>query len=112
MGAFRHHSSESTWVWRLAVNVALDRLRSEHRRPDLVLSDRLPEPPAAVSAERLDQLYEAIARLPIDDQFIVTSRLDGSSYQELADLTGIREGTLRVRYNRIVNQLKDMLKGI
>ena len=111
MDTFKQQSSEATWVWRLAVNLALDWRRLELRRPEIVLSDSLPEPPVAEQCERLDHLYEAIARLPVDDQFIVSARLDGSSYQDLAALTGLREGTLRVRYNRIVNQLKDMLKG-
>lgn len=111
MDTFRNQCAESSWVWCLAVSVAVDSHRAEVRRPEVVLCDRLPDTAAAEESERLDHLYEAIARLPVDDQLIVSARLDGNSYQDLAALTGLKEGTLRVRYNRIVNQLKDMLKG-
>ena len=122
MDKFRKESSEATWIWHLAVNTAIDRLRREQRRPVLVLGSTLEDLetyPATswhpskegTSPRRIDDLYEAIAHLNADDQQLVNARLQDYSYEEIAKETGVSEGTLRVRYNRIVKQLRELMKG-
>ena len=111
MDSFRQESAESTWLWRIAVNTAIDQLRKKERRPDLVLYAELPETATEEKSRRVDDLYEAIAHLKAEDQMLVNARLEDRSYHDIADLTGESEVTLRVRYNRIVKQLKQKLKG-
>lgn len=111
MDNFRKESSEATWIWHLAVNTAIDKLRKEQRRPMLVLGVPLPERGTEERPRRIDDLYEAIAHLDADDQRLVNARLQDYSYEEIAKETGVGEGTLRVRYNRIVKQLRQMMKG-
>lgn len=111
MDSFRQESAESTWLWRIAVNTAIDQLRKKERRPDLVLHAELPETATEEKSRRVDDLYEAIAHLKAEDQMLVNARLEDRSYHDIADLTGESEVTLRVRYNRIVKQLKQKLKG-
>ena len=110
MGRLRREESEAAWLWHIAVNTAIDKLRFEQRRPQLVLVDTLPEQAAGDTSQRIDDLYEAIAHLPADDQLLVSSRLDGMDYRQIAQLTGRSEGSLSVRYARIVEQLKITLK--
>lgn len=111
MDTFRQESSEATWLWHLAVNTAIDYLRANQRQPQLVLGDTLPEKASEESPRRIDDLYEAIAHLPADDQMLIAARLDDRDYQHIAQQTGQNEVTLRVRYSRIVKQLRTMLKG-
>jgi RNA polymerase sigma-70 factor (ECF subfamily) len=111
LDSFREESSEATWLWRIAVNTAIDKLRAEERRPKMVLVESLPEEGTKERPQRMDDLYEAIAHLKAEDQRLVAARLEDRSYKEIAAETGENEGALRVRYNRIVNQLRKMLKG-
>ena len=111
MDTYNNKSKESTWLWHLAVNTAIDKLRASQRRPILSLGTPLPERAEEASPRRIDDLYEAIAHLSADDQMLVNARLQDYSYEEIAKETGVGEGTLRVRYNRIVKQLRQMMKG-
>ena len=111
MDTFKEKSKEATWLWHLAVNTAIDKLRASQRRPILALGVPLPERATEASPRRIDDLYEAIAHLSADDQMLVTARLEDYSYQEIAKQTGQNEGTLRVRYNRIVKQLRQLMNG-
>ena len=111
MDTYRKKSSEATWIWHIAVNTAIDKLRKEQRRPVLVVGGTLPERATEERPQRIDDLYEAIAHLSADDQMLVNARLEDYSYEEIAKETGVGEGTLRVRYNRIVKQLRQMMKG-
>ncbi|MBQ9865097.1 MAG: sigma-70 family RNA polymerase sigma factor [Bacteroidales bacterium] len=108
---FKKESSEATWIWHLAVNTAIDKLRKEQRRPVLVLGTPLPERGTEERPRRIDDLYEAIAHLNTDDQMLVNARLEDYSYEEIAKETGVSEGALRVRYNRVVKQLRQIMKG-
>ncbi len=110
MDTYRKESSEATWIWHLAVNTAIDKLRKEQRRPMLVLGAPLPERATEERPRRIDDLYEAIAHLNSDDQRLVNARLQDYSYEEIAKETGVSEGALRVRYNRIVKQLRQMME--
>ena len=111
MDGFKKESSEATWIWHLAVNTAIDKLRATQRRPVLVLGEQPPEQATEEQPRRIDDLYEAIAHLSAADQELVAARLDDYSYQEIALSTGQSEGALRVRYSRIVKQLRQMMKG-
>ena len=70
----------------------------------------LPERATEERPRRIDDLYEAIAHLNSDDQRLVNARLQDYSYEEIAKETGVSEGALRVRYNRIVKQLRQMME--
>lgn len=109
MDHFRGESSEATWLWHIAVNTAIDKLRHEGAGPGVVLTSNPPEPTTYDHPQQIDDLYEAIAHLPADDQLLVSYRLDGYSYCDIACFTNQSEGSLRVRYSRIIKQLKTML---
>ena len=111
MDTFREESAEATWLWHIAINTAIDSIRANQRRPQLVFGDTLPERSTEETPRRIDDLYEAIAHLPADDQLLITARLDGLDYHQIAQQTGQNENSLRVRYNRTVKRLRIMLKG-
>lgn len=99
--SFRGESGIGTWLHRLAVNVVLNRFRTDRRRDFAPLTDDLPAPRLAGSAigadDRID-LEAAIARLPTGARTVlVLHDICGYSHEEIAELTGIATGTARAQ---------------
>lgn len=107
---FRGMSKFSTWLYRIALNTAISGLR--RKKADLVFMDgsALPDPhdtgDAALKEEQLKTLYAAIRQLPEIDRAVVMLYLEDRSYEEMEDILGIPQGTLRVKMNRAKEKLK------
>lgn len=107
---FRGASSVHTWLYRIAVNTAINHGRRETRRP---IDFR--ETPADVAdsgttetqetEHRHQQLHRCIALLPEQDRLVVSLLLEDLSYQEIADITGLSVNLVGVRINRIKPKL-------
>jgi RNA polymerase sigma-70 factor (ECF subfamily) len=109
-GSFR------TWLYRVARNRVLNRLRSQGRG-ETALSRLAPleEPPAGPDArlhrdELLRALDGAVARLPSPLSEVYHLRSSGLSYDEMAMVLGIPLGTLKSRMNQMVTLLRQELK--
>ena len=114
---FESRSSFYTWLYRIVVNLALDRRRSEQRAPSVEWEDsvaarvdpRASQPPSRdpeLAAQR-SQVRELVARgvqgLPDGQREVLLLReVDGQSYEEIADTMGISKGTVmsRLHYAR------------
>ena len=106
---FRAESSPTTWLYRIAVNAALQRVR---RRPDDYLVERDEEAAqivdwtgdaafAAVRAELHTQLEQAIALLPPDLQVALVLRdVEGLSTAEAAAVMELTEAAVKSRLHR------------
>jgi RNA polymerase sigma-70 factor (ECF subfamily) len=109
---FSGRSQLETWLYRLAVNEALQFLRREKRRRTLALPSD-PEDSREDSIEKrelLDQLRLAIAQLEPQLRAILTLKEDaGLSYREIAKAVGIPEGTVGSRLNRARAELRRQL---
>jgi RNA polymerase sigma-70 factor (ECF subfamily) len=60
--------------------------------------------------ENLDLLYGAIGKLTEVEKAIVMLYLDDKSYEEMEEVLGISQGTLRVKMNRIKEKLRHIAK--
>lgn len=106
--AFRGDSSERTWLYSVAHNVAFTwqvrdrRHRSRHQVLDEAQSGSYTE-----SDPRRMALYELISRLPLVDRQLVTLWLEGLTAAEMGQITGIRPGTVAVRLTRIRQNLTE-----
>ena len=100
----------STWMYRIALNVAISFYRRESTRARYVLSDgeRLLEAaaPEAHQSEELELLYRFIEKLDPLNRALVLLYLDGNSYREIADVLGISETNVATRISRLKREMK------
>lgn len=112
---FDGRSSLATWLYRIAVNEALYAAR---RVGVAETANRTLAPPQGTdstnddpSATRLD-VAEALARLPESDRAILVLRYqEGLDYVNIAEITGLADGTIASRLNRARQRLRDFLKS-
>lgn len=108
---FRNTAMISTWIYRIAVNTCLTYLRSEKRQAKEELTPQLAETRKEEYSEKNEQvalLYKCIAKLEESERIIITMVLDELPYPEIAEISGISEGNLRVKIHRIKQRLTDL----
>ena len=112
---FRGDSAFSSWLHRLAVNVVLNERRTAIRRELRVMPAADPEVlerPRTSSSEGLSiDLERAIAELPDGAREVfVLYDIEGYSHGEIAELTGIAEGTSKAQLFRARRLLREKLE--
>ncbi|ADU99934.1 sigma-70 family RNA polymerase sigma factor [Alicycliphilus denitrificans] len=100
----------STWLFRIARNQAVDRLRRAQRVEFVALDEALheqvpadtPTPEAALQArQRIAALERALARLPVEHREILLLRdIEDMPYEDIAEVLGISLGTVKSRIAR------------
>jgi RNA polymerase sigma-70 factor (ECF subfamily) len=117
LASFHPQSSLRNWLYRIAVNAALDVLRrkSEGTLDDDVmqrLPDLLPGPETAlIEKERAAQVQLAVQSLPEAARSVLVLREYGElSYQEIADVLDVPVGTVMSRLNYARNRLREVLR--
>jgi RNA polymerase sigma-70 factor (ECF subfamily) len=118
LASFRGQASFGSWLHRLAVNVVLTAARTDRRREarvapaaDLVTAESRggwnsepADPGTAIDLER------AIAGLPPGARSaFVLHDVEGFSHAEIAELTGLAEGTIRAQLHRARKLLMEVL---
>lgn len=119
-GSFR------AWLLRVLTNTCYDQLRARRRRPAQSLDDgdsaaewaawlvdRSERPAEYAERRELGQLIQrAIHALPADQRTVVLlSDVEGLTYEEIADATGMPMGTVKSRLSRARAHLRDFLLG-
>ncbi len=116
LGSYRPKSSLRNWLYRIAVNTAIDTLRREKRIipeavDELPLSTNEPSPETAyIHAERAATIHNAIASLPDASRAVLILReYEDLSYREIAETLDIPIGTVMSRLSYARKLLKDEL---
>ncbi|MGH7727801.1 MAG: RNA polymerase sigma factor [Vulcanimicrobiaceae bacterium] len=104
-------TSFSTWMYRIAVNVAISFYRRETRlRHDLVPANASLLEMIAVTEEDFDDraalVYELIDRLEPLDRALMILYLDDYPYATIAEILGITETNVATKIGRIKQRLK------
>ena len=117
LSSYRPQTPLRNWLYRIAVNAALDMLRKEKRilpnaLEDLQLSDPLPGPEAVFSQEeRTTLVKKAILSLPDACRAVLVLReYEEMSYHEIAEALDIPLGTVMSRLNYARKLLKERLE--
>jgi RNA polymerase sigma-70 factor (ECF subfamily) len=128
---FRFESAFSTWLYRIAINTCKNRIKSSAYRwkkktvsleisngskngnPCSEIVNGSPTPAMALEKkERMMWIQKAINSLPEEqNQVVVLRDIQGLSYQDISDITGLNLGTVKSRLARGRLELKNKLKG-
>jgi RNA polymerase sigma-70 factor (ECF subfamily) len=115
LASFRGESLINTWIFRIAVNTALlynKKLKKQKIFYSLDKSGELEQPEDNEKIdEKLALLHKCIASLKKQDRLIISLRLEGLSYNEIAEITGISINYTGVKINRIKQTLEKMMKN-
>lgn len=112
---FRNQSKITTWMYRVALNTAITSYRRKKNRPS---GESLSEEMIQIAyydtkyerSEESELLYKAINKLSTIEKSIILLYLEDYSSDEIAEITGISSGNVRVKINRIKAKLKKMLE--
>lgn len=108
--SFKQRSAISTWIYRVAMNVAVHYLKTSKRKITTVPLDEqvinIRETDNAVFEEKLSQFRQHINNLNLLDKGIVMLYLDDKSYEEIAQVTGLSITNVGTRIMRIKEKLK------
>ncbi|MBC7789127.1 MAG: RNA polymerase sigma factor [Anaerolineae bacterium] len=111
--SFRGESAFSSWLHRLAVNVALSTHRRDSRRWRRVQAVAiLPDAPGTVRSDSSDiDLEKAITTLPTGARTVfVLHDVEGYKHEEIANLMGIAVGTSKAHLFRARRLLRKSLE--
>jgi RNA polymerase sigma factor (sigma-70 family) len=106
----------STWMYRIALNVAISFLR-RHTHPgrqmlsleenDIELVDETAT--KSESDERIPLLQQVIASLPPLDRGLMLLYLDDHSYREIAAILGMSETNVATKLNRLKQRVREAI---
>lgn len=127
IGQYQFDAAFSTWLYRLTTNLCIDFLRKRKKTGSLSLTiddeeaageefsvpDPAPSPEEqAIDNETRRNLHEAMAQLPADWRAVMQLRVvEELSYEQIADVLGIKVGTVKSRLARAREALRKMVSG-
>ena len=114
LNSFRFESQFTTWVYRLAVNDALQHLRRRRRRFMVPLKDlEMPGPIPQPDIENNEMLTLALSKLDPELRVILHLKEEqDEGYATIAEILRIPEGTVGSRLNRARRELKKELLAL
>jgi len=116
----------STWIYTIAGNLARTEYRRQRRRNLFSINDYgddhstfdLPDesyrPDVITDSGIKDEIIQK-ALLKVKETYreaVVLRDIQGLSYEEISEILGVNEGTVKSRINRGRAQLQELLKGI
>ena len=117
---FKNKSSVHTFIYRIAYNQALihvakaNKVNKHHKSNDeldLIPNNTVSQPDQYASSQQDSQkLISLIRQLPVMKRQLITLSLEGFSYKEIAEITGLNSNNVAVQLNRSKNQLKKIIE--
>jgi RNA polymerase sigma-70 factor (ECF subfamily) len=117
MTLLRHRDRDAAaslraWLFTVARNLCLNRLRSRRRGARAL--DAIPAPDAVTppdlaveQRQSAERLRRAVERLPAHLAELYTLRANGMSYEELAEVLSVPVGTVKSRMHEVVARLRE-----
>jgi RNA polymerase sigma-70 factor (ECF subfamily) len=128
LSSFKGESKISTWIFKIATNAALDRLKSaSYKRTssgplapvqlqsveNIEMANRPDSPDRQVIRDEMSEcIREFVDRLPPDYRTIITlNELEGFTNSEIAEILDISLETAKIRLHRARAKLKESLES-
>lgn len=106
---YRGQCSESTWVYRVATNVAISNLRRfSTRRIVLVDETTLDRLELETGNDTVERLYRRIDRLDNNERQLMTYAIGKVPLKEVAEIMGLTEDAVKHRMQRAKEKLRKM----
>jgi RNA polymerase sigma-70 factor, ECF subfamily len=118
--SFKGEASPATWFYRVALQTAMnwqrkDKPRRSRQQPlvevQVLATEGADSAEEAQQRETVEQLYDAIHKLPKADAALVLLYLDELSYRDMAEVLGISESNVGVKLNRAKKALSALMNG-
>lgn len=110
--SFRGDASFRTWLYRIAINLALNHVRDRGRWKTSELADDHPSHEAhgvqrLVEAEASRQLRKAVEALPPKQRLVVELRVhEGLSFREVAEIAECSEDAAKANFHHALKRLR------
>jgi len=129
LAAFRGESQLSTWIYRIATNAAIDRMRTASFQQDahrsgldevngtedqeVWIGEGMPSPDQRLLRKEMYECFERFVRnLPPNYRSVVVlAELEQLTNREIADILGLSLDTVKIRLHRGRARLLEELKG-
>lgn len=130
IGRFDRSKKFSTWIYTIASNLAKNELRNRSRNPLVLfqtIKAKFEDEDRPLQFEDLhtrpDDLFrkrylreaveESVKKLPLHHREVFVLReLEGKSYEEIAEITGVNLGTVKSRLNRARNAFAEIVEPL
>ena len=116
IGSFRGESRFSTWLFQIALNLSRNMMRQMSRRSFVALDEaaELSEDPD-VDADKVilaQKIKKLVASLPVKMREVIVLRYyhDKTDF-EIAEITGLPQGTVKSRLHRATQMLRGKIEG-
>jgi RNA polymerase sigma-70 factor (ECF subfamily) len=116
LDGFRGAASVRSWLYRIAINVALNHVRDHAREKSQEIEEgRLTTnatgPQRIIAGEDAARLRAAVAELPPKQRMVLELRVfDDLSFREVAELADCTENAAKVNFHYAVKRLKELLR--
>lgn len=107
LGSFRGDSSLKTWVYRVALNSCASAVRTRKKEGHAIKIEDICDLSDTSSEQRelLRELHELIDKLGPVDKAVILLWLDGYSYDEISQTTGMARNAVASRIKRAKEKL-------
>ena len=116
LDGFRGAATVRSWLYRIAINLALNHVRDHAReKPQEIEEGRLSTtatgPQRIIADEDAARLRAAVAQLPPKQRTVLELRVfDELSFREVAELADCSENAAKVNFHYAVKRLKELLR--
>ncbi|HEY7954779.1 MAG TPA: RNA polymerase sigma factor [Polyangia bacterium] len=114
LGRFRQESGFRTWVYRIAINLAVTALRERGRAAKMAARASSLEtevaPVEPISEREARRLRAAVASLPPKQRLVIELRVyDELSFREVAEVAGSSEDAAKMNFHHALKRLRTLI---